>query len=165
MLYLKKDKKRFFAKVDKRCSAPCWKWTAAKSIRGYGAISFGRNNTKKAHRVSYMYYKGDIPKGGVVRHTCNNTWCVNPKHLVLGTQKDNGLDRKKSGITAGRNHYKAKKRKFRIWNDRTLENYEFDYQFEAAEFLDMNSATIYRLLKSEGTKTKDGHQAKYIDTE
>ena len=28
----------------------------------------------------------------VVRHTCANAICVNPKHLILGTQKDNIQD-------------------------------------------------------------------------
>lgn len=163
MLKSKKDKKRFFDKVDKTSQLPCWIWTAGKYRGGYGAFSFGRNNTHATHRISFRYYKGEIPKGKVVRHTCNNTSCVNPDHLILGTQKENGTDRKKSGVTAGKNHYKAKKRRFRIWNELTGEEFFFDYQFEAAEALQVNSATIYRLLKQSKAKTIDGYQAVYVE--
>lgn len=37
-------------------------------------------------------------QGLVVRHTCNNLLCINPEHLVIGTQRDNIHDM----IAAGR---------------------------------------------------------------
>ena len=32
---------------------------------------------------------GEIPKGMVIRHKCDNPNCCNIEHLEIGTQKDN----------------------------------------------------------------------------
>lgn len=45
-----------------------------------------------AHRVSYMEHFGPIPDGLMVRHRCHRRRCVNPEHLVLGTNSDNMKD-------------------------------------------------------------------------
>ena len=74
----------------------CWIWIAASSNFGYGIIANGRT-TIGAHRVSYMIYKGIIPKGVLVCHTCDNAYCVNPEHLFLGTQIDNMRDKMAKG--------------------------------------------------------------------
>lgn len=73
----------------------CWIWTGTQNGRPkkrYGVI---RDNykQKKAHRVSYELYKGQIPEGLVVRHLCDNKLCVNPRHLKLGTVSDNNRDK------------------------------------------------------------------------
>ena len=43
-------------------------------------------------RVLYQQKYGKIPKGLVLRHLCNNAWCVNVEHLKVGTQKENYQD-------------------------------------------------------------------------
>jgi len=49
------------------------------------------------HRYVYLKLKGEIPKGLFVCHRCDNTKCLNPNHLFLGTHNDNMKDRNKKG--------------------------------------------------------------------
>src|SRR5690606_2215605 len=61
----------------------------------------------KAHIASYLLFKGDIPTGKVVRHVCDNRGCVNPEHLILGTQKDNIHDciKRKRFVCGSKSHF------------------------------------------------------------
>jgi hypothetical protein len=87
---------RFHAKY-KRVDSGCWEWQAGTFKKGYGMVNLGRfadgrQHTEYAHRVAYVLAKGSITQGSVVMHACDNTSCVNPEHLNLGTQGDNIRD-------------------------------------------------------------------------
>ena len=46
--------------------------------------------------MSWRLHNGRVPHGKVICHNCpggDNSFCVNPKHLFLGTQRDNMVDR------------------------------------------------------------------------
>jgi HNH endonuclease len=74
----------------------CWIWKGAKHRQGYGNIAY-RCRAQLVHRVSWVIYKGKIPKGIKVCHKCDITSCCNPHHLFLGTQKDNVYDAVEKG--------------------------------------------------------------------
>lgn len=79
----------------------CWNWSGKINTSGYAQMVMRGNKKKQVlvHRISYEVFKGKIPEGLLVCHSCDNTICVNPDHLWLGTQKDNFHDAMKKKRT------------------------------------------------------------------
>lgn len=84
-------KRRYWRFVQRHPGNKCWGWTGA-SHGGYGQISDGRRKKVRAHRLSWIIHRGPIPPGMCVLHRCDNPECSNPRHLFLGTKKDNTQD-------------------------------------------------------------------------
>ena len=77
----------------------CVVWTGRTNHDGYGLVDLG-GRPRHAHRVAFEAAGGEIPEGGVVRHTCDNPPCIRPEHLVGGTQLENIRDRVERGRSA-----------------------------------------------------------------
>lgn len=84
----KNGKDIFLEKLDNGCvicTSHC------KDKDGYVRI---RRNGKhdRLHRIIYEMHYGEIPKGLLIRHKCDNPNCCNIEHLEIGNHKDNAKD-------------------------------------------------------------------------
>ncbi len=79
----------------------CWLWVGSTDEKGYGLTrvdnDFGLQETMRAHRVSYLAFRDEIPEGMSVLHYCDTPRCVNPEHLFCGFQAGNMADMRKKG--------------------------------------------------------------------
>lgn len=89
-------------KVDRRGEDECWPWTGKwKASAGYGRMDVGNVKGVYANRIAYLTTNpGSISLKAddvFVLHKCDNPKCCNPKHLFLGTHRDNMQDKVKKG--------------------------------------------------------------------
>jgi hypothetical protein len=81
---------RFKSLIFKNSKTGCWEWTGCLRPDGYGLFGI-RQKRYRAHRWSYEYFIGAIPKNLELDHLCRNTKCVNPKHLEPVTHRENTM--------------------------------------------------------------------------
>lgn len=102
----------FWPKVDKCGPDECWEWQGATTSRGVGTqdVRYGifwvTGRRVRAHRLAYQLHYGVTPLPSVVVcHSCDNTLCCNPDHLMLSSQRANMKDAARKGrIRRGPSH-------------------------------------------------------------
>jgi hypothetical protein len=75
----------------KKAESGCWEYQGYRHPKGYGGMAY-RGKGWRTHRLSYYLFKGPIPDGMLVCHTCDVRHCINPNHLFLGTIETNNKD-------------------------------------------------------------------------
>ncbi len=104
------DMARFWKYVDKKGPNECWLWRGPL-YKGYGRFWLGTQyqklsgksvfgSTIPVHRASHLMFNGSIPEGLLVCHKCDVPCCVNPRHLWVGTPKQNTTDMYQKGRAA-----------------------------------------------------------------
>lgn len=71
----------------------------AVNFGGYPCMMIRYKRVRIARHV-YEQSHGKIPVGLLIRHTCDNPLCINPDHLIVGTEQDNSNDCVARGRTA-----------------------------------------------------------------
>jgi hypothetical protein len=80
---------QFWSRVQK--TRGCWLWQGSVDRAGYGRIG----PRTLAHRFSYELLVGLlIPGRHVIHHTCHQTLCVKPAHLVQLTRAEHNREHK-----------------------------------------------------------------------
>lgn len=67
----------------------CWPWLGPINDSGYGYLETPKGKRFGAHWLSYRHFKGKLPKGQEVCHSCHWRRCWNPEHLIPGTHVQN----------------------------------------------------------------------------
>ncbi len=149
--------KRFNKKVDK--NGDCWVWLGYKErekSRGnnHGKIRIG-GKSLCVHRVAWIIANGEIENGLHVLHKCNNPPCVNPKHLYLGTHKENMRDMVLDGRSAWKNIPREKHPRAKVSEAQLKQIIELSDSMgnvALSKMFNIDRGTVWRLLKKYKTK-------------
>lgn len=152
---------RFWSKVTRKGEDDCWEWVGAgaKTKHGYGRINVNGKMRQVTHVAWELAHGEPVPAGLVVRQTCDNHVCVNPRHLIVGKRSESV----KNAIALGR--LKLKVREGRKFSDdfnpaRKLTQSEVEeirerykngdvYQRELAEEYKVSRANISLIVRGE----------------
>ena len=152
----------FLSKINKKSNG-CWEWCSSIFNNGYGQ-TVKYKGTTRAHRVSWLLFKGKIHKNKCVLHKCDNKRCVNPSHLFFGSQKYNIQDMIKKGrdnfypliengydwIGEKNPHAKLTKKDVKFIRKKGVKN-EIDAKYFAEKYK-ITLKSIYRVIKHDTWK-------------
>ncbi|MCZ7405137.1 MAG: HNH endonuclease [Candidatus Methanoperedens sp.] len=159
---------RFWEKVDKRGDDECWNWKGAKNhsldlskqwLNGYGTL-WKVDKKIGAHRISYEINCGIIPDGLCVLHKCDNSSCVNPNHLFLGTKSDNAIDsvsKNRNRDNTGENNGRAKLTWEKSNEIRKLYDSGFSYR-NIAKMFNISHFVVSQIVKGKLWRTNENRR-------
>jgi hypothetical protein len=153
----KSAKDKFWTYVNVKGQDECWEWNRSRNKQGYGNFYKPgyRHLPERAHRFSYRTEKGEIPPGIQVCHTCDNPPCVNPKHLFLGTAKENKADSIRKGrlrVPIGINCHQSKLTENSVRSIRNLYETQKTPHRKIAEMFGVTKTVITSILSGRSWK-------------
>lgn len=125
----------------------CWPWKG--NIASHGRPYFYSNGRKLiAYRVVYELTTGvTLEKNtGVIRHSCDNPVCCNPKHLTLGSHQEN-MDDMKQRERHGLPHHVVKAIKRLLAAKRTQEEIAELYGISRELVSAISVGRVYKHIK------------------
>jgi hypothetical protein len=141
------------------CGCRIWEGYANPKT-GYGEIHANKR-TEVTHRASWLAFKGPIPEGVHVLHSCDVRPCINPDHLFLGTNVENIADSMMKGRRLGVTRNRPKGLKYNVpfgahdiklkvprreWPAIAMRA-DTETQAEIARSYGVNPTTIHNILK------------------
>ncbi len=134
----------FWTFVEKKDNG-CWEWKGATVVGGYGTLTFNNKNYR-AHRISFDMVNGEIARGLLVLHKCDNPPCVNPSHLSIGTNDDNMKDAAiKNRMSFGEHRWNSKLKASDIPKIKKLKGSGMS-QSRIAKLFNIDQAVISRIM-------------------
>lgn len=123
---------KFLALIDRKGEDECWLWTSRIDDDGYPYTSFGYKGFR-GNRVMYEIWWGEFDKELKVCHTCDVRLCLNPKHLFLGTPKQNSEDMVRKGrARAGTRNVSSEVKKEILLLKGTMRTFEIAEKFNVS---------------------------------
>lgn len=155
--------RRFWAKVERRGPNECWGWNASTHKDGYPSFYVpnpgGHNRQKLGHRFMVELQEGrELSKDEYVLHSCDNPTCTNPRHLRIGTQKDNVRDCMNRGRM---NRAKGERTANAKMNDETIRSIRLNYTGAYGEAAHL--AREYGVTKSVMARILSGGAWQHLD--
>lgn len=98
----------------------CIRCTSHKISAGNGYVRIYRNRSYDTVARMLLTRRHGGMFGLLARHTCDNRWCINPEHILIGTYKDNVNDMISRGRAArsvfvpGEKHHNARLSDFEV---------------------------------------------------
>lgn len=86
--------RRLMARCTIDYKTGCWLWNGGCTRDGYAAVWNG-TTMSLGHKFTFEEtYKRKVPPHLILRHKCNTERCINPMHVIEGTDKENSADAK-----------------------------------------------------------------------